>query len=121
MSYPEYFDSTVTQAERDFGMQLVCDEHSTPDVIETNETWNGNTIGYNTKNVTRMSVEAMGFVWHHPHGAVIRGRFARPILLANAVVDEDGGELEGDNFEPDVARGILAKLGPIACLDEIAY
>jgi hypothetical protein len=118
---PDYFDKLVTQTERDLGMQLVCNERSTPDVIETNETWNGNTIGYHTKNVSRMSVEAQGFVWHHPHGAIIRGNFASPIVLATAVVDEDGGELDGDSFEQKVAQGILGKLGPIACLDEINY
>jgi hypothetical protein len=121
MTHPEYFASLVTQTERDLGMDLICSEKSTPDTIETNESWNGDTIGYNTRHVSNVELIAHGFIWQHPHGAVIRGNFAKPICMATAIVDEDGGELDGEGFERKVGQAVVAKLGPISCLDEIYY
>lgn len=119
MNYIQYLYEHVADIEGDMGMKLIVSEETKTDVLETEIGWNGNRVSYATKPVLNVEALVHGFVWHHPHGAVIRGNFDKPLTLATACLDDDGAEINFDSNYSAVGNAIMAKLGKVACLGEI--
>lgn len=114
-----YLHKHVADLEFDMGLQLIVTEESKTDVLESEIAWNGERVFYASKPVLKVEATAHGFVWEHPNGGVIRGNFTKPITLASAVLDDDGGEIDFDSNYNAVGNAIFSKLGKVACLGEI--
>lgn len=119
MTTPHYLATYLSDVEQDMGLKLIATEDSKNDVIEAPVSFNGERTFYASMPVLNVTLTAHGFVWEHPHGAVIRGNFAKPITLANAILDSDGSEIDFDGNYAAVGNAIVAKLGKVSALGEI--
>lgn len=119
MTTPHYLATHISDIEQDMGLKLIVTETTEQDVLEAPVAFNGDRTFYATKPVLNVTATAQGFVWNHPHGAVICGNFAKPITLATACLDNDGAEIDFESNYNAVGNAIIAKLGKVAALDEI--
>ncbi|QCL83887.1 hypothetical protein CFBP5875_04545 [Agrobacterium pusense] len=119
MTTLHYLATHISDIEQDMGLELVVTETSKQNFLEAPVAFNGDRTFYASKTVLNVTVKAEGFVWHHPHGALIRGNFAKPITVATACLDDDGAEIDLDSNYNAVGNAILAKLGKVSALDEI--
>lgn len=119
MTTLHYLTTHISDIEQDMGLELVVTETSKQDFLEAPVAFNGDRTFYVSKTVLNVTATAEGFVWRHPHGAVIRGNFAKPITVATACLDDDGAEIDFDSNYNAVGNAILAKLGKVSALDEI--
>jgi hypothetical protein len=51
---------------------------------------------YHTRSIVHHSFSVTGFVFNHPHGAIIRGHFAKPIRAFERTLEMDGAEIDGN-------------------------
>lgn len=115
----DYLYKHTEGVEQDMGLRLITEETSREEIQETPDHWNGDTVGYSSSKVLEATLVATGFEWDHPRGGVISGAFAKPIVLAEATINQCGERGEVESYANDVALAIVTKLGPISEVDDI--
>ena len=114
----DYLSQSVANVERDLGVMLLTSEDCKQDVIEY-PYMHGDDVRYVSHVVSYINAEAYGFIFNHPNGATIRGRFETPVTVCTAVMNKYGCETSFYNNMQNVAKALLEKLGNIAELDDI--
>lgn len=115
-------ESLSTEAQR-FIDDFACDHEVVLVGIETEErdfhespysVGHPDNVRYATTDFTRLTFMATGFVWTHPHGAVISGEFPKPIKAYEVEIDDDGEKIDSNGFNQELRAAIVAKCGKIA-------
>jgi hypothetical protein len=94
------------------------DDHA-DDFIEEPYGSNPDSIRYYTRPIVRHTFNVTGLIFKHPLGATITACFTKSVLAFERTLDTDGMEIDGNSYENDLEKAIVAKLGRISGLCEV--
>lgn len=101
----------VADIERDLGIELIGTETEKQEFGEAPYMF-GDDLRFHTRYFAVTAFNATGFRLHQ-NGGIISGNFAEPIEVVTVETDAGGDILDTSFDEANVARAVLAKLGPI--------
>lgn len=108
--------TSVIGMERDFELSLDCTEEQDNSGSEYPMPFS-EPVSYIHIDGGHAQAFAHGFFWNHPNGALISGRFDKPVMICSADIKSDGDLYDVDYDYKALAKALCEKLGNIAEID----